>query len=88
MNSSPINLQFGASQMQTSERMNKNPFLSRLVYSVFGYTNVGNWARSLVVIKLFAVHHFDNLSGFYVFVSSGYSIGGIFYNTYLRNIAA
>ncbi|HTI89853.1 MAG TPA: methyltransferase domain-containing protein [Puia sp.] len=53
MNSSPINLQFGASQMQTSERMNKNPFLSRLVYSVFGYTNVGNWARSLVVIKLF-----------------------------------
>lgn len=53
MNPSPINLQFGASQMQTSERMNKNPFLSRMVYRIFGYTNVGNWARSLVVIKLF-----------------------------------
>ena len=53
MSTSSLNLEFGASQMQTSERMNKNPFLSKLIYRIFGYTNVGNWARSLVVIKLF-----------------------------------
>jgi 2-polyprenyl-3-methyl-5-hydroxy-6-metoxy-1,4-benzoquinol methylase len=53
MSTSSLNLEFGASQMQTSERMNKNPLISKLIYSIFGYTNVGNWARSLVVIKLF-----------------------------------
>jgi 2-polyprenyl-3-methyl-5-hydroxy-6-metoxy-1,4-benzoquinol methylase len=51
--SSAIKLEFGTSQRLTSERMKKSPFLSKMVHKVFGYTNVGNWARSLVVIKLF-----------------------------------
>jgi Cyclopropane fatty acid synthase and related methyltransferases len=51
--SSAIKLRFGASQRLTSERMNKSPFLSKMVHKIFGYTSVGNWARSLVVIKLF-----------------------------------
>ncbi|WP_153798527.1 class I SAM-dependent methyltransferase [Foetidibacter luteolus] len=53
MSDTTIKLDFGSSQMLTSERMKKNPALSKFLYSVFGYTNVGNWARSLVVIKLF-----------------------------------
>ena len=53
MNPTTIDLKFGVSQMQTSKSMNKNPMLSKLIYKIFGYTNIGNWARSLVVIKLF-----------------------------------
>lgn len=53
MNSTAVKLDFGASQLLTSEKMKKHPGISRFVYSIFGYTNIGNWARSLVVIKLF-----------------------------------
>jgi len=47
-----INFQFGTSQIQTSSRMRKWPLLSKLVFSVFGYTSVGNYARSRVFRKL------------------------------------
>ena len=50
---STLSLKFGKSQVYTSERMKKSPALSKLINAVFGYTNVGNWARSLIVINLF-----------------------------------
>jgi len=53
MSSTAVKLDFGASQLLTSEKMKKHPTISKLVYGIFGYTNIGNWARSLVVIKLF-----------------------------------
>lgn len=43
---------YGKSQVLTSDKMKKYPKLSKLTYSVFGYTNVGNYARSKVFIKL------------------------------------
>lgn len=48
-----IRFNFGASQLLTSERMLRRPRLARLVYSIFGYTNIGNWARANIVVKLF-----------------------------------
>lgn len=53
MSNDALQFDFGKSQLLTSERMNRNPTLSRIVYKIFGYTNVGNWARSLVVTDLF-----------------------------------
>lgn len=44
---------FGKTQVFTSERMRNRRQLSRLVYNIFGYTNVGNWARANIAIKLF-----------------------------------
>jgi len=38
---------FGNFQTLTSARMARNPRLSRFIAKVFGYTNVGNFARSL-----------------------------------------
>jgi len=38
-------LTFGTEQAHTSERMRKHPLMARLFLSVFGYTNLGNYAR-------------------------------------------
>ncbi|MEM9983479.1 MAG: class I SAM-dependent methyltransferase [Bacteroidota bacterium] len=38
---------FGNFQTLTSARMARRPWLSKLIAKVFGYTNVGNFARSL-----------------------------------------
>ena len=43
---------FGKTQLLTSYRMQKYPLLAKLVYQLLGYTNVGNYARSKVVIRL------------------------------------
>lgn len=43
---------YGKTQYVSSDRMKGSPWLSKLVYNIFGYTNVGNYARSRVVINL------------------------------------
>lgn len=43
---------FGNHQTITSERMSKRPGLSKLISFVFGYTSVGNFARSLVFRRI------------------------------------
>lgn len=53
MENQQLNFVYGKTQFITSPRMRKRPGLSKLIYKVFGYTSLGNWARSQVVIKLF-----------------------------------
>lgn len=43
-----MELTFGTAQIYTSERMKKAPKLAKLFHKVFGYTNVGNYARFTV----------------------------------------
>lgn len=43
---------FGKTQVLTSNRMVNQPTLGKLVYKIFGYTSLGNYARSQVFIKL------------------------------------
>ncbi len=47
-----LQLKFGKSQTITSERMNNYPILGKLTKAIFGYTNLGNYARSLVFKKM------------------------------------
>jgi SAM-dependent methyltransferase len=42
---------FGIYQTITSDKMARRPLVSRIVSTIFGYTNVGNFARSLVFRK-------------------------------------
>jgi SAM-dependent methyltransferase len=42
---------FGSYQTVTSAKMASKPLLSKIVSKVFGYTNVGNFARSLIFQK-------------------------------------
>lgn len=48
-----MNFTFGKTQHISSDRMRRSPRLSRFINSVFGYTNIGNYARSTIVIDLF-----------------------------------
>lgn len=43
---------YGKTQIFTSPRMRKHPRLAKLVYSIFGYTSIGNWARANIFINL------------------------------------
>ncbi len=43
---------FGSHQAITSQRMSSRPGLAKLISYFFGYTNVGNYARSLVFRKI------------------------------------
>jgi SAM-dependent methyltransferase len=43
---------FGKAQILTSQRMQQQPRMARLIYNVFGYTSIGNYARAQVFIKL------------------------------------
>lgn len=45
-------MNFGKSQLYTSSRFKKTPKLGRLIFAIFGYTSVGNYARSKVFLKL------------------------------------
>lgn len=45
-------LAFGRLQYLTSDRMKKSPALGRFFYKLLGYTNVGNYARSRVFLRL------------------------------------
>jgi 2-polyprenyl-3-methyl-5-hydroxy-6-metoxy-1,4-benzoquinol methylase len=45
-----IRFEYGKTQILTSPRMRKRPGLARLIYSIFGYTSIGNWARAHIFI--------------------------------------
>ena len=47
-----MELTFGTAQVYTSERMKKAPVLGKLFHKIFGYTNVGNYARFTVFKEL------------------------------------
>ncbi|NVK84612.1 MAG: class I SAM-dependent methyltransferase [Cytophagia bacterium] len=47
-----MELSFGTAQVYTSERMKKAPVLAKLFHKIFGYTNVGNYARFTVFKEL------------------------------------
>ncbi|WP_075348799.1 class I SAM-dependent methyltransferase [Algoriphagus marinus] len=47
-----MNLTFGQAQVFTSSRMNQSPILSKVFNQIFGYTNVGNYARFTIFKKL------------------------------------
>lgn len=48
-----MNFTFGKTQYVSSDRMRRSPRLSKFINTVFGYTNIGNYARSRIVIDLF-----------------------------------
>ena len=43
---------FGKAQVLTSQRMQQQPRLAKLIHNIFGYTSIGNYARAQVFIKL------------------------------------
>lgn len=47
-----ISLTFGQAQVHTSSKMKQYPALSKAFHSIFGYTNVGNYARFTIFKKL------------------------------------
>jgi len=47
-----MELTFGTAQVHTSERLRNRPELAKLFNKIFGYTNVGNYARFTVFRKL------------------------------------
>lgn len=47
-----MELTYGKSQVYTSSKMKRYPLLAKLVNKVFGYTNVGNYARATIFKKL------------------------------------
>ncbi|GAB2475014.1 MAG: class I SAM-dependent methyltransferase [Cytophagales bacterium] len=47
-----MNLTFGLAQVHTSARMKNNPTLAMLFHQIFGYTNLGNYARFTIFKKL------------------------------------
>jgi 2-polyprenyl-3-methyl-5-hydroxy-6-metoxy-1,4-benzoquinol methylase len=50
-NSETLRFEYGKTQVLTSPRMRKRPGLSRLIFRIFGYTSVGNWARAHIFIN-------------------------------------
>lgn len=59
-----LELNFGNAQSITSDRMHKYPTLAKITKSIFGYTNLGNYARSLVFKKLvhkLPTHNFTSI---------------------------
>ncbi len=52
-------MKFGKSQLYTSSRFKRNPKLGRFIFSVFGYTSVGNFARSKIFLKLMKLMPYD-----------------------------
>ncbi len=47
-----MNLVFGDTQLQMSRRMQRYPLIGRIIHRLFGYTNVGNFARAGVFRRL------------------------------------
>lgn len=47
-----MELTFGTSQIHTSQRLRKYPVLARAFSRLFGYTNVGNYARFTIFRKI------------------------------------
>ncbi|WP_373553815.1 cyclopropane-fatty-acyl-phospholipid synthase family protein [Haliscomenobacter sp.] len=57
-----MSLVFGRLQYLTSTRMQASPFIAKLFQSVFGYTNVGNYARSKVFMRIMQQLPIENAS--------------------------
>lgn len=51
-NTYDMNFNFGKTQTIASEKMEGYPLLSKFIYWIFGYTNVGNYARAKIVVRL------------------------------------
>lgn len=47
-----MELTFGTEQIHTSTRMQYNPVMARIFHKIFGYTNVGNYARFTIFKRL------------------------------------
>jgi len=47
-----IKFKYGKSQAVASQKMRRFPVLSKLVSKVFGYTNIGNYARAKIFLKV------------------------------------
>ncbi|MCH2081726.1 MAG: class I SAM-dependent methyltransferase [Saprospiraceae bacterium] len=47
-----MELTYGKSQIYTSSKMKRYPFIAKLVNKIFGYTNIGNYARATIFKKL------------------------------------
>jgi 2-polyprenyl-3-methyl-5-hydroxy-6-metoxy-1,4-benzoquinol methylase len=63
-NINSIELVYGRTQVYTSPRMQKHPKISRLIFKIFGYTSIGNWARAHVFIdrlKLLPLKNFEKI---------------------------
>lgn len=55
---------FGKTQVYASKKMEKHPVLAKIMFSIFGYTKVGNYARSRVFLKAIEdlpLHDFDQI---------------------------
>ncbi|OEK00911.1 hypothetical protein BFP97_05025 [Roseivirga sp. 4D4] len=52
-----MELTFGTAQIHTSERLKSRPGIAKLFHKIFGYTNVGNYARFTVFKKLLRHTH-------------------------------
>lgn len=62
--SAPLSFEYGKTQFLTSPRMRKRQGLGKLIYKIFGYTSVGNWARANVFkdrLKLIPVKDFKKV---------------------------
>jgi SAM-dependent methyltransferase len=55
-----MSIAFGRLQYLSSDRMRKFPFLGQIFHKVFGYTNVGNYARSRVFMRILEQLSFEN----------------------------
>lgn len=53
MEKTNIEFEYGKTQLYTSPRLSRHPTLARMIYSVFGYTSIGNWARAHIFIDRF-----------------------------------
>lgn len=47
-----MNFNFGKTQVIASEKMERYPRVSKLIFWIFGYTNIGNYARAKIVVRL------------------------------------
>lgn len=62
--STELNFEYGKTQILTSPRMRQRPGLAKIIFSIFGYTSVGNWARAQIFInrlKLLPVNSFNKI---------------------------
>ena len=55
-----MSIAFGRLQYLSSDRMRKFPFWGQVFHKVFGYTNVGNYARSRVFMRILEQLSFEN----------------------------
>src|SRR5690606_9393978 len=47
-----MNFNVGKTQVIASEKMERYPRVSKLIFWIFGYTNIGNYARAKIVVRL------------------------------------